>query len=397
MRLYYFPAEQLDISTGAIQTTIHSNGHIGWGDLQQTVGQGFIFQGQDLLPEQGLLIGRSPDQISDNLRNENNTEQDTDFRSRSVLETKSNPIYRGDIYHSFDDLNGENPMGLIIEQELLFGSASIPVLDRSVAMIYKIHNPTDSTISDISLGVFADWDLHSEGLDEIEYDANRKLVIFNNSGESPARYAGLLLANNEHDIIASIIDNDTSLGDGFTDEAKWEFLSTSHSDDLTGANGSAMLSVAPFDLIPHHSIPFMYSLIVATSLSDLVTTAGTIQSIYDTAFALEYVGIDDQAQQQSYRLVSNYPNPFNPSTTIAYELPQASQVSLKVYDISGRFVISLNDAPQQAGYHTSHWNGLDHLGNQVSTGVYFAQLQVVDPAKNGAGDFSKTIKMMYLK
>ena len=389
LRLYYFPSDHLNISTGVFETTIHSNGHIGWGNLDQTVGQGFLYQGRQLLPESGLLIGRSPDQISDNLRNELAIEQDDDFRSLTVIETKSNPIYRGDVYHSFDDLNSDNPMGLIIEQELLFGSADIPILDNSLAIIYKIHNPTDLTISGVRFGVFTDWDLHTEGLDEIEYDADTKMAIFNNSGEIPTQYAGLMLANNDHDILVSIIDNDNSFSDGFTDVEKWDFLSSEHSDNLTDANGSAILSVAPFDLVPHQTMTLMFSHIVARNHSDLVATAETIQYIFNTAFTQEYVEVDDQFKPEEYQVLANYPNPFNPSTTIAYELPTASEVSLKVYDISGRLVATLNDEPKAAGYHYSNWSGLDEFGNLVSTGVYLARLE--------AKGFNKTIKMVYLR
>jgi serine protease len=389
MRLYYFPDDHLDVTTGVIQTTIHSNGHIGWRDLQQTVGTGFVYQGQELLPEHGLLIGRSPAQISDNIRNENIIEQDADFRSLTVIETKSNPVYRGDILHSFDDLNGDNPMGLIIEQELLFGSASIPALDRCLSVIYKIHNPTDSTISGIRLGAYTDWDLHSAGLDNIEYDASRKMAIFNNSGESPGLFAGLMLANNDHDIMASIIDNNTSISDGFTDEEKWEFLSMGHNDDLTDANGSAMISVAPFDLVSHHTTTLMYSLIVASSYSDLLTTAGTIQSIYNTAFANEYVGVENDTRQIEHQLVSNFPNPFNPSTTIAYQLPAATEVSLKVYDISGKTIMTLINQTKEAGYYQVNWDGTDQAGQKVAAGMYFARLQT--------GEQSSVVKMVYLR
>lgn len=92
---------------------------------------------------------------------------------------------------------------------------------------------------------------------------------------------------------------------------------------------------------------------------------------------------------QTYLLLQNFPNPFNPSTTISYDLQEQSEVSLTIYDISGREVAILKHQEQPAGHYQTQWSGVDELGNPVSNGVYFARLQ--------AGLYSKTIKMVYLK
>jgi flagellar hook assembly protein FlgD len=85
-------------------------------------------------------------------------------------------------------------------------------------------------------------------------------------------------------------------------------------------------------------------------------------------------------------LHENYPNPFNPQTTIAYELPQTESVRLTVYDILGREVVRLIDQTQAAGYHEVVWNGLDAAGNSVSSGIYLYRLQ--------AGSYSRVNKMI---
>ncbi|NQU68654.1 MAG: T9SS type A sorting domain-containing protein [Candidatus Marinimicrobia bacterium] len=85
----------------------------------------------------------------------------------------------------------------------------------------------------------------------------------------------------------------------------------------------------------------------------------------------------------------NYPNPFNPTTTISYDLPEQSVVNLTIYDVRGQEVMTLQDAPQPAGNYHVQWNGIDQAGNQVSTGLYFCRLS--------AGSFSKTIKMLFLQ
>ena len=90
-----------------------------------------------------------------------------------------------------------------------------------------------------------------------------------------------------------------------------------------------------------------------------------------------------------FLLLQNYPNPFNPTTTIGYDLPQQSAVKLTIHNVQGRQIASIQDEQKPAGSYQVLWNGMNQVGNQVSTGVYFARLQ--------AGDFNQTIKMVYMK
>jgi hypothetical protein len=71
----------------------------------------------------------------------------------------------------------------------------------------------------------------------------------------------------------------------------------------------------------------------------------------------------------SVRLLPGYPNPFNPATTVAYELPARTNVHLAVYDILGRLVATLADGVEEAGSHTAIWNA----GNSAS-GIYVCRL-----------------------
>lgn len=87
--------------------------------------------------------------------------------------------------------------------------------------------------------------------------------------------------------------------------------------------------------------------------------------------------------------LSNYPNPFNPTTTISYSLPQEGKVSLKIYNVKGQFVKILIDGSQPEGYYEVVWNGKDNAGRSVASGIYYYRI-------NACG---KTInkKMLLLK
>jgi predicted outer membrane repeat protein len=93
---------------------------------------------------------------------------------------------------------------------------------------------------------------------------------------------------------------------------------------------------------------------------------------------------------RQFALQPCYPNPFNPTTTIAYDLPRPADVSLKIFDLAGRLVRVLVDEPAvAAGRHTVEWNGRDDRGRSVAAGVYLARLK--------AGDFSQVRRMALVK
>ena len=81
---------------------------------------------------------------------------------------------------------------------------------------------------------------------------------------------------------------------------------------------------------------------------------------------------DGEGQTPSrFRLLGSFPNPFNPSTTIAYALPAPARVAVRIYDAKGALVSTLFDATQTAGEHQVNWDGRDDRGARVASGVYF--------------------------
>ena len=90
-----------------------------------------------------------------------------------------------------------------------------------------------------------------------------------------------------------------------------------------------------------------------------------------------------------FALYSAYPNPFNPVTTLRYDLPEQAQVTLTIYDLMGREVTQLVNTTQDAGFKSVQWDATDSFGKQVSAGVYIYHVR--------AGEFVQTSKMVLLK
>ena len=105
------------------------------------------------------------------------------------------------------------------------------------------------------------------------------------------------------------------------------------------------------------------------------------------------VAVEDDAEHTSatpdFVQSTNYPNPFNNSTIIEYNLPERADVSVIIYDLLGRRVKQLFDGDQSAGSHQVVWDGADSRGAPVSSGVYFYRIE--------ANGFAESKKMLLLK
>ena len=91
----------------------------------------------------------------------------------------------------------------------------------------------------------------------------------------------------------------------------------------------------------------------------------------------------------AYALAPNYPNPFNPATTIAFDLPRDGFVELAIYGLDGALVRRLISEPVPAGRHSAAWDGRDARGEPVASGLYLYRIE--------AGEFEKTRKMLLMK
>jgi len=91
----------------------------------------------------------------------------------------------------------------------------------------------------------------------------------------------------------------------------------------------------------------------------------------------------------AFTLYQNAPNPFNPGTSIGYELTQPGQVNLRIYDLLGREIAELVDGMKDTGHHEVYWNGRDSSGNPAASGVYLYRFE--------AGGHAVTKRMMLVR
>jgi hypothetical protein len=112
-----------------------------------------------------------------------------------------------------------------------------------------------------------------------------------------------------------------------------------------------------------------------------VISGGTVEP---TSTEEEITGLPED-----YRILSNYPNPFNARTTISFVLPEAAGARIDIYNIAGQRIRTLTNSYWEAGEHSITWDARNNYGNEVATGVYFYKLD--------AGTVQKSQKMTLIK
>ncbi|SVA23486.1 uncharacterized protein METZ01_LOCUS76340 [marine metagenome] len=103
----------------------------------------------------------------------------------------------------------------------------------------------------------------------------------------------------------------------------------------------------------------------------------------------EFILQKNSVLPHSYALHQNFPNPFNPVTSLRYDLPEQSFVTLTIYDLIGREITQLVNTTQEAGFRSVEWDATDSFGKPVSAGIYLYKITT--------GEFVQTKKMVLVK
>ncbi|MFZ5980003.1 MAG: T9SS type A sorting domain-containing protein, partial [Candidatus Zixiibacteriota bacterium] len=157
-------------------------------------------------------------------------------------------------------------------------------------------------------------------------------------------------------------------------------------DSLTQGDMLFMVTSGAYDLVARDSVEIAFAIVVGNSLDELYHSAVIAKQKFDIITAVE---IEESTRPTSFILHQNFPNPFNPTTTISFSLPTADDVNLEIFNLLGQKVTTLQSGRLPAGEHAYDWNATDDSGQNVATGVYFYRLKT--------SSFTQTRKMMLLK
>jgi len=397
----------VNLSANNVSTTATNIGRIGaadTGDLES--GIGFRFQeGRNLLFEGAIIAGAGPAQISNAARGRlingsQISDEDFTIAAGGDLQIRTPGLLSDqETVGIFEDGASDKPMNIRVTQETF--ARTDPPFDDLVIWRYTIENRGSQTLDNFHFGLFFDWDIDDTNnnwlTNKAGYDAERKLGYAFDTGNGPDTYVGASVLS-EGGVSFRAIYNDPNhtsnpswgLHDGFTDAEKWEAISSGISIPAAGpADISFVIAVGPFSIEAEASIEIGFASLAGNDLSDLRANAESARQMWREIVATSVEDNNSPDLPTAFSLEPNFPNPFNPSTEISFQLPRASRVTIEVYDLLGRRVLTLIDKLQPAGRHTVRWNGTNESGALVQSGVYLYRM--------ATAGFVQTHKMLLVK
>jgi len=170
-----------------------------------------------------------------------------------------------------------------------------------------------------------------------------------------------------------------------------------HEYNFPPGDRQTMFSTGPFYMNAGESQEFIIAMVAASNPegTNLISIFEMKQKIklVKAGYRLDvWSNIDKQEKSTlpgSFELKQNFPNPFNPNTTFQFILPKKSRVTLAIYDIVGRKLVTLVDRVHEFGDHEITWDGLDDTGLPLSSGLYIYRIDT--------GDYTRSRKMILLK
>ncbi len=358
---------------------------LGPGSVKPLDGHGFRFpsDGSDFLKSGTLILASDPYHVSDGAITENPSQTDDDFAPAAggfprIIEPG---IYSNqDGFSVYSDSLAENPLGIIVTQRTFcwidYNSPPLVIAE------FSLENISGHNIDPLYIGIFCDWDLPlSSGNDDIvDY------VDYQSLGYVMDLSTGVAVgikSITSYPYSYAAIDNAVSFGDGFSEDEKFDFM-TSRFDQVSFSapgNYSHLLTVGPFALPPGETEVAAYSFAAGSSLDELIANAELSFALYPGMTVVD----DKETLPSDFNLITNYPNPFNGSTIIKLAREGEVDEKLSIYDITGRLVKSIlvHDVMQVS------WDGSDNEGRDLAAGIYFARLST--------GHGTNARKLVYLK
>ncbi len=257
-----------------------------------------------------------------------------------------------------------------------FGYAYYIASDDSIALIVKNHikrisKPLMNNLQ-IDYGGLATWDRYPKLKQDLYWGMqSMEMGLYNGSGDFSISLSGWYAGDSVS--FTKMIDISDSLGGYRFVPRLWARAKIDHLLDLIEIYGES---------------DELVNQIIELSLRFQILTPYTALYVDPTL-------IEEKPREQlagKFELFANYPNPFNPETTIRYRLPADQvmfRVVIKIYDVLGRLIVTLKDEQAAPGLYSLTWDGRDSDGNPAPSGIYFCRLS--------AGSYSASQKMLLVR
>ncbi len=368
-------------TTYNIEFTVTNKGTFGYNDYpDNSQGNGFkLYNSSNLLFEGGLLFGTGNTKLVDCIRGTNPDLQNTDINNVLPFVVTVPGMYADIQGHMIinDDNAGSNKIGTEVTLDTY--TFNEEGLDYSAIFRYVFKNTSGSEITNFFAGLFFDWDIDesSSGNNLAYFDNEFKCAIFHHP--TLEYFVGVGLGwkwglDNFYAINNDGSDGGINIYDNFTKQEKWTALSNGLNKTTAGPGDvSGVISAGPFTIPAQGEREVAFVITLAPSLEQLK------ESIEMGRF--KYIQLptdvknDDELKPLTFNLEQNFPNPFNPNTSIKFSLPTSGYTQLKIYDVLGNEIKTLINGELEKGLHSFTWDATNNKNQKVVSGIYIYKLQ----------------------
>lgn len=359
----YMVSEVNDISMA-----VSNAGRLGYADALGTLGPGFVFMGQNLIYDIGLIISAAPDKISNNTTTSIFAPYDEDFEAEEPimpLSFNSNATFGSRATFS-DSSAGASSVGLrIINKAYAWNTPA----DRKYILVrYELINTNTTTLDSVYAGLYIDWDITNFNRNRSDWDNTHKLGY---SYYQTDMYAGVSVPGN---LAATYyaIDNDdvNNIGvfNGFTDAEKRDAVSSDMLKTTAGVGGlgndvSAVTGTGPYTIAPGDTVHIAFVLLADTSLAGLQQSADNADIKYNQIIT----SLAPTAQKVAADLPrwNLFPNPAESYVVLRTNKTHSTSAVATLTDLSGQIL------SRRSFSATEHVMNLDGL----SAGLYIVTVQ----------------------
>jgi hypothetical protein len=278
-----------------------------------------------------------------------------------------------------------------------------PEYEDFIIFRFWVTNMGSRKMEDVFLAYYWDYDIDGTSYQRnmADYDPVHNLGYMWDAFDDQNPYCGLQMLKPSQPFSFHYVDQEQLVYDpgDLPDRKFYEFMSKNEfTSTSTPMDCGIILSAGPYSMSPGDTVSVAFAFLAGDDLSDLEDNA--LAALDAIAELPESPGDDPIVRPKQYLLRPNFPNPFNQGTTIEFDLPSPSEVSVKIYDIQGRLVriLAENESypfTSQDSPEYLEWNGKNQHGKKVASGLYLCHFSVKN--KMTGETFSDTQKIVLIK
>ena len=380
----------LNTTVSKIKMTVTSEGNIGFHDFPDNLqGIGFIYDdGNNMLFEGSLILAVSENQVSDAARNITNGNKNASFKTVAPVRFINDGFADEAGETIFNDEKASIPIG--IETTLNTYAFKSEPYNNFVILKYTYKNINTSGTINFHSGIFFDWDMVDGDNDITRYDPlNLMGYVYHSAAQSQTYVGAALLSFYDKINFRPILnpgDSHWGIYDGFSNTEKYQSVSGGVNRESAGPGDiSFVIGPGAISLGAGEKTTSYYVLVAGSSLDELrqaVSYAKQKLDIIDSGIVTPV--------PLEYALLGNYPNPFNPSTTIKFILKEKGNIRIDIYDAKGSLAGKIDKKNMPAGEN----NLLVDMGGHAS-GAYYYRLRVFNDRNERL--FEKSSKFMMIR